>query len=166
MPLNALATETPTVHWQCVTLPPTPANISDTTKHVLSEFEGEALNPALNEQLALAVSQLRTKTMVWAPNLFRIETSPVHAATKPDKIDELANRIAWVLEPYVPKAVGLAESGAIMGGLTKTRVHQLVRSGEMPEPVQRLRATPLWLTRDVVRLQLVRLAHGGIKQQS
>jgi predicted DNA-binding transcriptional regulator AlpA len=49
----------------------------------------------------------------------------------------------------VPPLVGLAEAADVVG-LTKRRIQQLQAEGQFPEPVTRLRATPVWRRDDLV----------------
>lgn len=50
--------------------------------------------------------------------------------------------------PTVPALVGLGEIADILG-VTKQRVHQLATAPGFPEPVARLRATPVWARADI-----------------
>ena len=43
----------------------------------------------------------------------------------------------------LPDCIGVAEAAQILG-VSKQRVYQLAQRPDFPEPVQRLRATPLW----------------------
>jgi hypothetical protein len=62
--------------------------------------------------------------------------------------------------PTVPALVGLGEIADILG-VTKQRVHQLATSPGFPEPVARLRATPVWARVDIDSYGSKRAATGG-----
>jgi hypothetical protein len=50
----------------------------------------------------------------------------------------------------IPSLVGLAEVAEILGVRSRQHAHNLTRDPTFPEPVERLRATPVWVRTDVV----------------
>ena len=60
----------------------------------------------------------------------------------------------------LPPMVGVGEAAEILG-VSKQRVHQLTRAAGFPQPVMRLRATPVWLRSEVLRFQQNRSLRPG-----
>ncbi len=60
-----------------------------------------------------------------------------------DIVNEVARR-------RTPPLVGLAEVAEILGVRSRQHAHNLTRDPTFPEPVAKLRATPVWIKRDVI----------------
>lgn len=64
------------------------------------------------------------------------------------------------LPTALPPCVGVGEAAEILG-VSKQRVHQLTRAPGFPQPVMRLKATPVWLRDEVLRFQQNRSLRPG-----
>jgi hypothetical protein len=65
----------------------------------------------------------------------------------------------------LPECVGLGEAAALLG-VSKQRVHQLAQQAGFPEPVLRLRATPVWRASDVRRYGIWRANSGRVRSNA